>query len=192
MKKTILTMAAALLSLAATAQSPTGGVEAAVVERAGRTPIAGATVKLELDGQVQDEIYEEESKTWLRKNIVEITLPEGQPANFNVNVGDMWNYLKEPATNYAYDMNWNSPNAFFHIVPANGIKTSRIKWSVNSFKPGTDIGIRIYDNIVRKIIRDNAYTYEEVNQIFLGAKMRIDTNIEEQVRTYEVKEIIYG
>ena len=47
-------MAAALLSLAATAQSPTGGVEAAVVERAGRTPIAGATVKLELDGQILD------------------------------------------------------------------------------------------------------------------------------------------
>lgn len=168
----------------------------------GRKPVAVRTVSgetipiqtlydYELDGQVQDEIYEEESKTWLRKNIVEITLPEGQPANLNVNVGDMWNYLKEPASNYAYDMNWDSPNAFFHIVPANGIKTSRIKWSVNSFKPGTDIGIRIYNNVVRKIIRDNAYTYEEVNQIFLGAKMRIATNIEEQIKTYEVEEIIY-
>lgn len=159
--------------------------------------VSGETIPIqtlydyELDGQVQDEIYEEESKTWLRKNIVEITLPEGQPANLNVNVGDMWNYLKEPASNYDYDMNWDSPNAFFHIVPANGIKTSRIRWSVNSFKPGTDIGIRIYGNIVRKIIRDNAYTYEEVNQIFLGAKMRIATNIEEQIKTYEVEEVIY-
>ena len=54
MKKAILTMAAALLSFAATAQTLTGGIEAAVVDRAGRAPIAGATVELEQDGQALD------------------------------------------------------------------------------------------------------------------------------------------
>ena len=47
-------MAAALLSFAATAQTLTGGIEAAVVDRAGRAPIAGATVELEQDGQALD------------------------------------------------------------------------------------------------------------------------------------------
>ena len=54
MKKAILTMAAALLSLAAMAQAPTGGIKAGVVDRAGRVPVAGATVELEQDGQVLD------------------------------------------------------------------------------------------------------------------------------------------
>ena len=47
-------MAAALLSFIAAAQTPTGGIEAAVVDRAGRAPIAGATVELEQDGQALD------------------------------------------------------------------------------------------------------------------------------------------
>ena len=47
-------MAAALLSLAAMAQAPTGGIKAGVVDRAGRVPVAGATVELEQDGQVLD------------------------------------------------------------------------------------------------------------------------------------------
>lgn len=47
-------MAAALLSFAATAQTLTGGIEAAVVDRAGRAPIAGATVELEQDGKALD------------------------------------------------------------------------------------------------------------------------------------------
>ena len=46
MKKAILSMAAALLSFAAMAQIPTGGIEATVVSRAGRAPIQGATVEL--------------------------------------------------------------------------------------------------------------------------------------------------
>lgn len=50
MKKAILSAAAALLSLAATAQNPTGGIEASVVSRSGRTPIAGATVELSQQG----------------------------------------------------------------------------------------------------------------------------------------------
>lgn len=54
MKKAILTMAAALLSLAAMAQAPTGGIKAGVVDRAGRVPVSGATVELEQDGQVLD------------------------------------------------------------------------------------------------------------------------------------------
>ena len=145
----------------------------------------------ELDGQIQDEIYEEGGKIWLRKNIAEITLPEGQPNNSNINVVDLWDYLKEPSNNYSYDRKWDSPNAFLHIVPANGIKTSRINWSGNNFKPGTDIGVKVYSTIVRKQARDNAYTYEEINQIFLGAKVRIAINIEEQIKTYEVQEIIY-
>ena len=52
MKKAILTMMAVLLSFVAAAQAPTGGIEAAVVDRAGRVPISGATVELEHDGQV--------------------------------------------------------------------------------------------------------------------------------------------
>ena len=52
MKKTIIALAAALLSLAAAAQTPEGGIEASVVDRAGRAPIAGAKVELEQDGQV--------------------------------------------------------------------------------------------------------------------------------------------
>ena len=47
-------MAAALLSFAAAAQAPTGGIEAAVVDRAGRAPVAGATVELGQDGQTLD------------------------------------------------------------------------------------------------------------------------------------------
>lgn len=47
-------MAAALLSLAAMAQAPTGGIKAGVVDRAGRVPVSGATVELEQDGQVLD------------------------------------------------------------------------------------------------------------------------------------------
>lgn len=47
-------MAAALLTFIAAAQTPTGGIEAAVVDRAGRAPIAGATVELEQDGQALD------------------------------------------------------------------------------------------------------------------------------------------
>ena len=54
MKKALLIMAAALLSFIAAAQTPTGGIEAAVVDRAGRAPIAGATVELEQDGQALD------------------------------------------------------------------------------------------------------------------------------------------
>lgn len=46
MKKAILSIAAALISFAAMAQFPTGGIEATVVDRAGRAPIAGATVEL--------------------------------------------------------------------------------------------------------------------------------------------------
>lgn len=46
MKKAILSIAAALISFAAMAQFPTGGIEATVVDRAGRAPIAGATVVL--------------------------------------------------------------------------------------------------------------------------------------------------
>lgn len=46
MKKALLTMAATLLSFAALAQAPTGGVEAEVVDRAGRAPISGAEVEL--------------------------------------------------------------------------------------------------------------------------------------------------
>ena len=47
-------MAAALLSLAAMAQAPTGGIKAGVVDRAGRAPVAGATVELGQDGQTLD------------------------------------------------------------------------------------------------------------------------------------------
>lgn len=43
-----------------------------------------------------------------------------------------------------------------------------------------------------KEIRDNAYTYWEVNRIFLEAKMRIAPNIEGQTKTYEVEEVVYG
>ncbi len=50
MKKAILSMVAAtLLSFAATAQIPSGGIEATVVSRAGRAPIQGATVELSQD-----------------------------------------------------------------------------------------------------------------------------------------------
>ena len=50
MKKAILSMAAVLLSLSAVAQTPTGGIGATVVNRAGRTPLEGATVELSREG----------------------------------------------------------------------------------------------------------------------------------------------
>lgn len=146
----------------------------------------------ELGGQIQDEIYEEGGKTWLKKNIAEITLPEGQPDNYTMIMDGLWDFLKEPTNNYSYDRKWDSPNAFFHIVPKNGMKTSRITWNSNNFKPGTDIGVMIYNKNIRKKGRDNVYTYEEINQILNEATVRIAINIKEQIKTYEVQEIIYG
>lgn len=144
----------------------------------------------ELEGQVQDEIYKEDGKTYLRKNIVEITLPE-QPLNFNVAVGQLWDWLKPPADNYSYDFSWNKRNALFHIIPLNDMKTCRIIWTAKNFMEGRHIGIRCYGTTVRKI-GDGTYTDEEMAQAVSGATMRIATNIEEKIKVYEAQKVIYG
>lgn len=145
----------------------------------------------ELEGQVQDELYEDNGIMYLKKNIIEITLPSGQPVGMNLSVGDLWDYLKTPSNNYSYDRNYESTNAFFHIIPLNGMKTCRILWTLNNFMAGRHIGVRVYGSIVRKI-GDGTYTDEEMAQAVSGATMRVATNIEEKIKVYEVKKVIYG
>lgn len=150
----------------------------------------------DLPGQVQDELYEENGKTYLRKNIVEMTLPvyeagsvnwyfEGNDTNF------MANYFKDAAEKDFYNVHYTDRNTYYHIVPENAL-TYRADWN-SSPMPGRDIRIVGNSSFYFRVgVSNSAYTNEELAAALSNARLRIAPDIEEQIKTYEVEEIIYG
>lgn len=167
--------------------------KAVAVRTAGGETIPVLTLyDYELSGQVQDELYEEDGKMWLRKNIVEMTLGtfQGEQLNWYFSVS-LNRFLSSDID--LNNVSWQDKNAYFHIVPENGL-TYRSNWSVAPM-PGRHIGIVVPDANGRNFFRvsnDGFYTSEEVAKILSGAKVRVAPNIEEQIKTYEVEEVIYG
>lgn len=151
----------------------------------------------ELAGQVQDELYEQDGKMWLRKNIAEFLVGEMgriyKTMIFCDNIEEELYkyYLKPPENDYTYNGGWDSTNAFYHVIPES-IKTCRQKWTYTNFKPGTFVGIRNYGTGIRAYIKDGCdVTIEEVYDLLTGSRVRVAPNIEEQIKTYEVEEVIY-
>lgn len=167
----------------------------------------------ELEGQVQDELYEQDGKMWLRKNIVEITLGEN-PMNRQsrvLAVGNLWDFFKNTDNNYVYDKYWKSTNAFFHIVSKTAdCMACRVLWTNgNDMYPEARIGVGCWGlktNTSKPLVRimsfkseDVIYTdqavilenADEINAALSNATIRVAPNIEEQIKTYEVEEIIY-
>ena len=148
----------------------------------------------ELEGQVQDELYEENGKMWLRKNIVEFVIeePDNLYGDFVIMTGamnELWNFLKEPENSRSYDADWQSTNAFFHVIPES-VHACRRYWNGSSYKPEVHIGIATYATNVRAY-SDGTYTGEEMYSLLTGSTVRVAPNIEEQIKTYEVEEVIY-
>lgn len=148
----------------------------------------------ELPGQVQDELYEENGKTYMRKNIVEFVIKEpGRVYKDFVIMDDamneLWNFLKEPENNQSYEADWQRTNAFFHVIPES-VHTCRARWNGLPTKPEVHIGIAIYGTNVRAY-SDGTYTGEEMCGLLTGSTVRVAPNIEEQIKTYEVEEVIY-
>lgn len=167
----------------------------------------------DLPGQVQDELYEENGKTYLRKNIVEITLGESPMDSQSryVTVTNLWDFFKNSDNNYEYDSYWKSTNAFFHIVSNTAdCRACRVLWTRTSdMHPEARIGIGCYGVKTETLnphirvlsFKDREGLYgdkdvvvenaDEINAALSNATIRVAPNIEEQIKTYEVEEVIY-
>ena len=146
----------------------------------------------DLPGQVQDKLYEEGGKMWLRKNIVEMTLPLYDSASTNWHFPESLSLYLNPDRDL-YNVSWQDRNAYFHVVPESGL-TYRSDWNAAPM-PGRHLRIVVPDVAGRNFFRvdnDGFYTSEEVAGILSGAKVRVAVDIEEQIKTYEVEEVIYG
>ena len=167
----------------------------------------------ELAGQVQDELYEEGGKMWLRKNIVEMTLGENPMHSTTryIAVGNLWDFFKDTDNSYGYDKNWESTNAFFHIVSNTAdCRACRVLWTNGkNMHPEARIGVGCYGGntdtsnpgvrVLSFIDKDGIYgdkdfvveNADEINAALSNATIRVAPNIEEQIKTYEVEEVIY-
>ena len=167
----------------------------------------------DLPGQVQDELYEQDGKMWLRKNIVEMTLGENPMHSTTryMAVGNLWDFFKDTDNNYGYDKSWESTNAFFHIVSNTAdCMACRVLWTNgNNMYPEARIGVGCWglktdtskplvriisfksEDVIytdKAVIVENA---DEINAALSNATIRVAPNIEEQIKTYEVAEVIY-
>lgn len=155
----------------------------------------------DLPGQAQDEIYEEGGKTWLRKNIVEFSIGEITDASYEyrkyVNLQEtikgIWDYLKEPEGNYTYDANGFYSNAYFHFITSGNVRAFRVGWTenVNIMPDFATIAIRIYGSGVRALSKGDVYNGKELAGLLAYSTIRVAPNINEQIKTYEVEEVIY-